>query len=419
MSTHSATEILSLVNQSPCQKLLVINQYYAPDVASTGQYAAEICSSLTRQGFEVHVVTGQPSYTTLAPQAPSFEVLDGVHVHRVSLGRARGRERMQVRLAGYIRFLWGAWRMARTLVKSERPDGVLTFHNPPFVGIIGAHLASRYRLRYIYAMYDIHPDVLIATHWAYLPRPAIWMWEVVNRWIFRQAETIIVLGEGMERTLVDGKGVPSEKVRVIPNWGRPELEPASRTQPIRRELGISDEELLLLYAGNMGIMHPLDPILDAAALLQGLPVRFLFVGDGAKRQQMTNRVEQEKLSQVSFLPFQPEDHFVQLLAASDVCFVALEPGLERLAVPSRSYTFLSAARPLITLMAPHADIARLVTEASCGWNVTTGHELADLIRQLLDNPQELVHRGQQGRKVYQERFRQERVIEEYAKALRG
>lgn len=410
-------KIFSMMSPSPGQKLLVINQYYAPDVASTGQLAAEICSSLARQGFEVHVVTGQPSYTVSSPKAPRFEVLDGVHVHRVPMGRFRGRERMMVRFGGYLRFMWGAWRMAREIVKTERPDSVFTFHNPPFIGLIGAYLARHYQLRYTYALYDIHPDILIATRWTFLPRPLVWLWERLNHWVFSEADAVIVLGEGMKRTLVEGKGVPSEKVHVIPTWGRPELEPAPRNQPIRDELGIVDEELLLLYSGNMGLMHPLDPILDAAAELQGFPVRFLFVGDGTKRQHLVRRVENEKLNSVTFLPFQPEDRFIQLVAASDACLVALEPGLEELAVPSRAYTFLSAGRPLLTIMAPDADIARLVTEECCGWNVTDGPELAGLIRSLLEDPGELVRRGQQARAVYEARFQRAKIIQEYVDVL--
>jgi len=404
------------MSQSPSRKLLVINQYYAPDVASTGQLAAELCSGLVARGFEVHVVAGQPSYTAFSHEAPAYEVLDGVHVHRVSLGGVRGREHLWTRLNGYTRFLVGAWRLAQTLVKSQRFGTILTFHNPPFVGLIGAYLARRYMLRYVYALYDIHPDVLLTAGWR-LPRPIVGLWEALNQQIFKYASTIIVLGEGMKRTLVEGKGVSPEKVKVIPPWARPELRPASRDQPIRREMAISEEELLLLYSGNMGIMHPLDPILDAAARLRGLPIRFLFVGDGAKRQHLVRRVEREGLDRVHFLPFQPEDRFVQLVAASDACLVALEPGLERLAVPSRAYTFLSAGRPLITLMAPHADIARLVTGQGCGWNVTTGEELAHLIHQLLSERQEFVRRGERARAVYVERFGREQVFEQYERIL--
>ncbi len=364
------------------------------------------------------MVTGQPSYTRSVPEAPAFEVRDGVHVHRVPLGWAKGRERMTTRVAGYLRFLWGAWRVARKLVESERPKCVMTFHNPPVVGLIGAHLAVRYKLRFIYAVYDIHPDVLLATGWK-LPRPLIWVWEAVNRQVFRNADAVIVLGEGMRQTLVEGKGVPIDKIKVIPPWGRPELTPMPRDSSIRQEMGIGEQDLLLLYAGNMGIMHPLDPLVDAAAALQGLPVRFLFVGNGVKRPHLVARVEKEGIGQVVFLPFQPEDRFVRLVAAADACFVVLEPGMERLAVPSRAFTFLSAGKPLITLMAPEAEIARLLVEAECGWNVTDGVALARLLRWLVQNPDELVRRALNARRVYEERFRRENAIRAYAELLEG
>lgn len=361
-------------------RLLVINQYYAPDIAATGRLAAELCAGLVRHGIEVHVITGQPSYSTVVRGAPSYEILDDVHVHRVHLGDARGRERMGVRLLGYARFLRGAWRVAVDVVESWQPDAVLTFHNPPFVGAIGARLAQRYHLRYTYVLQDIHPDILVATGWIRLPRAASRAWDWVNRWILNRAENIVVLGEGMKRTLVESKGVTFDRVHVIPPWGRPELKPQPRSLSLRRELGVADRDLLLLCAGNMGIMHPLDSLLDAAALCRDRPVQFLLVGDGASRQQLVARVEAERLVRVTFVPYQPEPRFVQLIAAADACFVGLLPGLERLAVPSRAFTFLSAGRPLISLMSPEADVASLVSETACGWNVTSAEELAQLLR---------------------------------------
>ncbi|SFM80898.1 hypothetical protein SAMN05660836_01553 [Thermodesulforhabdus norvegica] len=64
-------------------------------------------------------------------------------VHRVSLGGARGRERLRTRLKGYVLFLLNAWRKSRGLAKTRRFDTVLTFHNPPFVGLIGAYPVRR------------------------------------------------------------------------------------------------------------------------------------------------------------------------------------------------------------------------------------------------------------------------------------
>jgi glycosyltransferase involved in cell wall biosynthesis len=223
----------------------------------------------------------------------------------------------------------------------------------------------------------------------------------------------------MKRTLVEGKGVPAGKVHVIPLWARPELTPIPGSQTIRHELGVGDGELLLLYAGNMGMSHPLDPILEAATRLRDQLVHFLFIGDGVRRPPMVERVAAENLSRVAFLPFQPEARFAQIVSAADACFVVLKPGLEGLSIPSRSYTFLSAGRPLITIMSPQADVARLAIETGCGWNITSSDELTDLIRGLVADRADLERRGRAARDVYRDRFRRDLAIQEYASLLRG
>jgi glycosyltransferase involved in cell wall biosynthesis len=402
-----------------CRKLLVINLYYAPDFTSTAHYAADICSSIARRGVSVHVIAGAPSYSPSSPVVPAYQVLDGVHVHRIPLGGARGRERMTTRLKGYLLFFWGAWRMANAIAKRERPDALLTFHNPPMVGWLGAKIARKNRLRFTFVFFDIHPDVLLATGWLRLPGPIVSLWRMVNRSIAGTARAVVVIGEGMKRTLVEKHGIPAEKVVVIPLWGRPELTPVPAKRQVRQELGVADSEVLLLYAGNMGILHPLDRILDAAAGLREAPLRYLFIGDGPRRKAMVARVAAERLDRVSFLPFQEEQRFLDILAASDACFVALEPGLEGLAVPSRAYTILSAGRALITLMAPEADIAQLVNEAECGWNATDTEELERILKNVARCPQELPERGRRGRALYERRFQRERVVEEYVRTVVG
>jgi glycosyltransferase involved in cell wall biosynthesis len=396
--------------------LLVINQYYAPDIASTGQLAAELCESLASQGFEVHVVTGRPSYSSASPEAPVFELRNGVQVHRVSIW-FKGREHLTARIFGYLQFLWGAWWRARLLVKEKSFDVVLTFHNPPFVGWLGAIVASKHHIPFVYVLHDIHPDVLLATGWK-LPWLFVKVWEAVHRYILGKATFVIVLGQAMKETLLK-KGIIAEKIITIPLWGRPELQPLTWEQAlkVRKELGIDEKSLLLLYAGNMGIMHPLDPLLDAAIALKGEPVYFLFIGEGVKRSQLVSRATQEGLTRVAFLPYQPEERFAQIVGAADACFVVLQPGLERLAFPSRAFTFLSAGCPLITFMSPEAELAQLVKQNGCGWNVMTVEELVTLIRKLLSQPDELAWKKTIARQLYTRYFQREKIMEQYAKVI--
>ena len=62
-------------------------------------------------------------------------------------------------------------------------------------------------------------------------------------------------------------------------------------------------------------------------------------------------------------------------------------------------------------------MAQLVVKNECGWNVTSNEELAALIRLLVHQPKELVRRGQQGRRVYEERFMRDQVIAQYVELL--
>ena len=398
-------------------KLLVVNQFYAPDYAATGQVAAELCAGLASKGLRIRVVAGEPSYTEAAPAAPAREELDGVDVHRVGMGGARGRERLSVRLRGFFLFFFRGWRLARSLSKAERPDTVVTFGNPPIIGIAAALVARRSRARFVYVLYDIHPDILRASGFEMLPRPALWAFDLVHRWVLRRADAIVVLGRGMKRTLVEKKGVDAERIHVIPLWARPELETLPGAADVRRELDLDDDALLVSYAGNMGVMHPLDAVLDAAKWCRGLPVHFLLVGDGARRAGLATRVRDEGIAQVSFLPFQSEARFAEIMAATDVSLVVLKPGLEGLAVPSKAYTAMGAGKPIAAIMHPEADVAKLAIEHDCGWNVESADDLADLLRGLLATPDELARRGANGRRAYERHYTRARAVQEYLRVL--
>lgn len=400
------------------KRLLVINQYYYPDLASTGQYAHDICTGLATYGFKIIVITGKPSYSENSPDAPYFEEIKSIKIYRISLGGIKGREDKKTRFKGYIRFLMGAWKKAREILKKEKFDIILTFHNPPFVGFLGSLIAKKYKLKFIYIPYDIHPDVLIKTGWK-IPKLFIYLWEVINRLTFKTATKIVVLSEGMKKKLVENKRVPENKVIVIPLWAKPEINLNKNFSLIRKELGIKDNELFLLYAGNMGILHPLEIILEAVKKLKGIPVKFLFIGDGVKKKYLLEKVKKEGIQNVYFLPFQTEEKFVQILNSSDVCILTIGKGLENLAFPSKVFTFLSAGKPVITVADPNADIAKMVRVYDCGWNVRNENELALLLLSLCKFPEKIKIKGYKAKEMYNKLYKKEKIIERYAKLLKS
>jgi len=113
------------------QNVLVINQYYIPDVASSGQLLADLCEGLVLQSHRISVVCAQPSYEMDSRDVSSREKLGGVDVYRTPMGIFRGRSNFILRVIGYLMFLMQAWFKASSLLRREKFDVVITLSNPP------------------------------------------------------------------------------------------------------------------------------------------------------------------------------------------------------------------------------------------------------------------------------------------------
>lgn len=392
-------------------RVLVLNQYFPPDTAVTGRHAATIAARLARDGFEVTALVGEPSYAAVGEAAPRVETVDGLRVERVPMGALRGRERLLLRLSGYLRYLGGAYRRGRR----HAPDVIVSFHNPPFLGLVAARLARRSGARLIYVPQDIHPDILLATGWLKLPAPVVALWERVNAHIHGTASRIVVLGEGMRRTLL-AKQIHDDRVVVIPLWAEPQLDAVPPDPARRRELA-GDAELVVLYAGNMGVMQPLGPLLDAADALRGEPVRFLLAGSGVRRAEVEAEVVARGLDNARMLPFQRGADYASLVAAADVCVVSLASGMELLSVPSRTFAFLAAGRPVLALMERAADIARIVEDAGAGFWVADADDLVRRLRELRADPARRAELGAAARAAYEARFTPEQVTGRYSRLV--
>ena len=172
---------------SSLKNILVINQYFSPDLASTGQYATEICRGLVSNGRRLKVITAQPCYSKKSPEAPIQEENEGLLISRIPMGKFRGRENFKIRIIGYLYFLVKAKGRAKKFVKDQRVDLVITFHNPPLVALLGSSIAKKNNIPFIYVLYDVHPDVLLSSGWR-LPSGLIWVWEKLNEKIFERAK---------------------------------------------------------------------------------------------------------------------------------------------------------------------------------------------------------------------------------------
>ena len=394
--------------------ILVINQYYEPDVASSGQLLAELCEGIVALGNKVTVIAAQPNYESDSKNAESFEDLNGVDVYRISMGATKGRANIFLRTIGYIRFLVFSMIKALQISKTENFNIVVTLSNPPIIGLVGVFLSKNNNIPYVSVLYDIHPDIVKATRWIKLPGFIFNCWNTITSWIVDNSTRTVVLGHGMKQNLIDTKNSDPDKIDIIPIWARPEFTPRDTNKiKVKEKFGIKSDNILILFAGNIGIMQPVSPVIKAAENLKDMDVTFLFLGGGVGMKSLSDAIVEKGLNNVKILPYQPMDDFINLLSASDACLVTLADGMEKLSVPSRAMTFMSAGKPIIAMMNLNSDIASLIKDGNCGLVSDCFEGLIKNIENIVENPNQLVKMGKNARKKYENDYSKAKIFSEF------
>ena len=194
-------------------RILLINQFYKPDTAATGQLLADVAEELAARGHEVHIICGRTMYDGGKLAAPKEQIEAGIHIHRVAC-TSFGRYTLIGRAVNYLSFYITS---ARRAFKLPRPDVCVSLTTPPMISLVGLMLFKFKGTQSIIWVMDVYPDVAVA--YDVLQQRSLFFRFLtkVNRIIFRNAAAVISLGEMMtERLKTVGAG--PDNIYTVHNW---------------------------------------------------------------------------------------------------------------------------------------------------------------------------------------------------------
>jgi glycosyltransferase involved in cell wall biosynthesis len=145
------------------------------------------------------------------------------------------------------------------------------------------------------------------------------------------------------------KGIPEEKIRIIPPWAHTEAVTfdSSGRENFRRQHNLTDK-FVVMYSGNHSLCHPLDTLLGAAALLANNErIVFCFVGGGGEYQKVQRFAEQNKLKNIVCLPYQPLSQLSSSLSAADLHAVVMGNPFVGIVHPCKIYNILEIGSPVL------------------------------------------------------------------------
>ena len=401
-------------------RIIMVTHYFPPETGAPQARLSGLAAAWAADGDEVTVLTGMPNHPTgvIPPEYRGAirrrERRDGYRVLRTWL-YATPNEGIARKTIGHLSFMLSSVLLGS---RSSGPADVIVVSSPTFFSIGAGWLLARLkRARLVVEVRDLWPAIF--TELGVLTnRRLIRLLERLELAAYAAADTVIVVSDGFRANLI-ARGVPADKVHTIRNGVRPgEFDPAAPADAqLRARLGANANDCLVLYAGTHGISQGLTSVADAAAHLTEEPIRFAFVGDGADKQRLQDRIAEHGLRNVTLLPSLPHEQVPALLAAADICLVPLrDVPLFSSFIPSKMFEYLAAGKPVVGAMAGEA--AQILREAGA-WVVppADSEALAAAIRTLAADPQRRQAMGQQGRCYVEKYFDRGMLARLYRKFL--
>ena len=368
-------------------RILIINQFFWPDTAATGQLLSDLTRVVDPENHVVTVFCGAAQYGSVNTGSPP--PVEIIRFGRIDFSRVRLR-----RLFSYGSFFLGA---AVRAVRTPKPDIVLTLTTPPLISLLGTLVKQLRGVRHFVWEMDLYPDIAVDLR---VLRPRSLTTKLIG-WLAdfsrKRADGIIALGEDMKARLV-ARGISEEKIVVAENWADgDEITP----HPFQ------DGPLVVHYSGTLGLAHEQHTVREGMRRLRGnRSFRFLFVGGGACHPVLEQFCRTHDVDTAEFRPYTKRSDLSANLAEGHVGLVTQIPQTLGSIVPSKIYGIMAAGRPILFIGPRESTPARIIQQHGCGWHIDPGDSdsLVRLLQQLERNRDLVQKAGARARDAFEKHY---------------
>lgn len=398
-------------------RILIYSYNYYPEPIGIAPLMTELAEGLVKRGHQVRVITGMPNY----PERVIYPEYEGkFYLTETRNGVTIQRSYVWVRpLPGLIgRILLDGTFVVTSIFQALngwQPDIILLTVPPLPVCLPAALMACFYRCPIVLNLQDILPDA--AVHVGLLKNKLlIKIFSILEKFAYCNATKISVIADGFVENLLT-KGVPLEKLTLIPNWVDVDfIKPLPKENNYFRDTYNLKDKFVVLYSGNIGLTQGLETVIKAADKLKHIPnIVFVIVGEQKALNKLQQHCQNWDVENVLLVPFQPREKLPEMLAAADVGLVVQKSNVISFNMPSKIQVLLASGRAIIASV-PGAGTAAKALQLSGGGIVIPPEEpeiLAASILQLYNNPAQAELLGKKGREFATEQYEFQQVLNQY------
>ncbi|MBK6836453.1 MAG: glycosyltransferase family 4 protein [Bacteroidetes bacterium] len=404
-------------------KLLILTQYFPPEVGAPQNRLFELAVRLKKAGVDVSVLTAMPNY----PQ---------MKIHEAYVGKStclkhwkeflfivvqyifpKSKSIVQ-RLMNYFSFVYSS---GRTGVNKIGDVDIIMCESPPlFLGWSALYLKRKKKAKLIFNVSDLWPE------------SAEKLGVVTNKWMLKLAYN---LEEKLYKrsALVSGQtqGICkniNQRFPEVPTYWLPNGVDISYYDPTavngntwREKNNFNPQDVLFLYAGIIGLAQGLEVILHAAQLVKDKPeLKFILLGSGPEKEKLQQLKAELQLENVLFVDGVTKKEMPEIVAASDVSVIPLKKmDLFLGAIPSKIFENLAMQKPI--LLGVDGEAKELfIEQGNCGlyFEPENYKALAEAAIKISTDTNLRKQLGENGRKYVSEKFNRDTIANSFYERIK-
>lgn len=404
-------------------KILIHSLIFSPDGVSTAYLYNDIALAFKKAGYDVVVLSTTPHFNVVTEQMEKQpmkwgvwglykkSLFEGIPVYHVPQKKFKST---LLRLIGFV-----YWHIVSLFVglTIKNVDVIVSPSPPLTIGRLNNWLGRLKGCKVVYNVQEIYPDILNKPETNIVHRYLRGM----EKRVYNNSTAVTTIDQVFYDTIVDRFNDRS-KLHIIPNFVDTELyHKGVSTIGLDNKLFPENDSIKLLYAGNIGFAQDWEPLVRLAEKTRDLNIEYFLIGMGVKKKWVEEQKAVRCLDKLHILDYQPRHLMPAILAYSDLQYIFMTPEQEGMGFPSKVYTIMACARPLLVCSGDNTPIVNFLKPVGCA-KLVTNHDLeqkTDEIAQWLSTitREKLRDMGIKGEAVIKQSYTKDKVTKQYVELV--
>lgn len=332
-------------------KILFLTDNFPPESNAPATRTYEHCTKWVSLGYDVTVITCFPNfpkgqvYSGYKNKLYSLEDMNGIKVIRVWTFITSNSGFIK-RILDYISYGISSF-MFGLFIKTD----LIIATSPQFFTAVSASALSFFKnKKWIMEVRDLWPNSIVAVGSISSKSLTFKVLKFIENKLYHHAKKIVVVTDSFKKYLINQHNVDKNKIGIYKNGINIEMikkQKSINVNNIKQKLDLKNK-IIISYIGTHGLAHALQFILNSIQKINNPKIHFLFIGDGAEKNNLIEFSKSLKVKNFTFLNSMPKKDVLNYISISDYSLVNLKKSDEFLnVIPSKIFENIALYKPIL------------------------------------------------------------------------